>query len=284
MKDNVIVKNIVKKYDDFTLDQISFNIPKGSIVGLIGENGAGKTTTIKAILNLIKLDSGEVEIFNQDYLRHEIDIKENIGVVLDNSFLPSYYTIPDIKKVMQVMHKNWNNQLFDKYIEEFKLPRKVKCKDYSKGMFIKLKIACALAYEPKLLILDEPTSGLDPIARSDMLDVFARYVQDTNNSILISSHITADLERIADRVLFLNNGKLILDKSRDELINDYKIIKCQEDEFKRIDKNDYLRYKKERFEYLVLTNNNIDFDKYHFNNITIPTLEDIMLLYIRGER
>lgn len=285
MNDNVVVNNLCKKYNDFSLDNISFKIKPGHVLGILGENGAGKTTTIKAILNLISIDNGNITIFGLDNIKCERKVKENIGVVLDDSFLPGYYDALDINKLMKNIHDNWDEKKYFNYIDTFKLPRNKMIKYFSKGMYIKIKIAVALSFNPKLLVLDEPTSGLDPIARSDMLNVFTKYIENTNNSILISSHITTDLELLADDIIFIDDGKIILNESRDQLLNDYLIVNCTKDEYNTIDKNDYLRYKENRFGYELLIKRDINFkDKYNINVIENPTLEKIMILYIRGNK
>ena len=283
MNDIVSIKGLNKAYDDFKLSDININIKEGKIVGIMGENGAGKTTTIKSLLNLINIDSGTINIFGLDNKKNERQIKEKISVVLDNSFLPGYYDLIDINRVMKDMQKNWNEKVFFDYCNKFKLSTNKIIKNFSKGMFIKMKIAVALSTNPKLLILDEPTSGLDPIARSDILDIFSEYVNGTNNSIFISSHITTDLEKIADSIILIDNGTILFDKTRDELLNDYLLIKCSEDEFNKLDKDKYIRYKKDRFEYKVLVDKNFS-SEYKFDNINKATLEDIMLLYTRGDK
>ena len=283
--DIVNVENISKKYDDFELKNVSFNIPRGHVVGIVGENGAGKTTTIKAILNIINIDSGNVKIFGLDSKKSEKDIKEDIGVVLDNSFIPGYYTLVDLDRLMGIMYKKWDSKLFNEYITKFKLPKNKEIKYFSKGMYIKTKIASAISYRPKLLILDEPTSGLDPIARSDMLDMFRDYMKDSDNAIFISSHITTDLEKLADDILFIDDGKIILNQTRDELLNNYLLVTCNEEEFNKIDSNDYINYKKNRFDYELLVSSDIDFkEKYNITNIVKPSLEKIMIIYIRGDK
>ena len=285
MENILEIKNLSKKYDDFELKDINIELPKGMIMGFIGENGAGKTTTIKAILNIINRDSGQIKIFGLDNKENERKIKEDIGVVLDDSFLSEYLNPSDINKIMKNIYKNWDEKLYFKYIEEFKLPKEKISKEYSSGMKMKLKIAVALAHHPKLLILDEPTSGLDPIARNEILDIFQEFIQDENKGIFVSSHITSDLEHIADFITFINNGEIVFTKTRDELIENYGIVKCSEEQFKKINKKDYIRYKKNRYEYDVLIENKYEFKKsYDISVIDKPTIEDIMLIYIKGEK
>ena len=285
MENILEIKNLSKKYDGFELKNVNIELPKGMIMGFIGENGAGKTTTIKATLNIINRDSGEIKIFGLDNKENERKIKEDIGVVLDDSFLSEYLNPSDINKIMKNIYKNWDEKLYFKYIEDFKLPKEKISKEYSSGMKMKLKIAVALAHHPKLLILDEPTSGLDPVARNEILDIFQEFIQDENKGIFVSSHITSDLEHIADYITFINNGEIIFTKTRDELLENYGIVKCSEEQFKKIDKNDYIKYKKNKYEYDVLIENKYEFKKnYDISVIDKPSLEDIMLIYIKGEK
>jgi len=224
--DNILeVKKLCKVYDKFSLKDINFELPKGSIMGLIGENGSGKSTTIKAILNLININDGVITIFGLDNREHEKEIKENVGVILDEGFLSECLTPNNINEIMKNIYKQWEEGEYFKYIEDFKLPKDKTLNEYSKGMKMKLKIAVALAHKPKLLILDEPTSGLDPIARNELLDVFQEFIQDEEHSILISSHITSDLECISDYITFINNGEIILSKTKDELIDKMRTCK-----------------------------------------------------------
>ena len=284
--ENVLeVKNLFKKYNGFELKNINMTLPKGMIMGLIGENGAGKTTTIKAILNIISSDSGKIKIFGLDHEIEDKKIKEDIGVVLDDSFLSEYLNPIDINKIMKNIYKNWDEELYFKYIEDFKLPKNKISKEYSSGMKMKLKIAVALSHHPKLLILDEPTSGLDPVARNEILDIFQDFIQDEEKSILVSSHITSDLEHIADYITFINSGEIVLEKTRDELLENYGIVRCSDVDFKKIDQNDFIKYRKNRYNYEILIENKADFKrKYDIEMIDKPTIEDIMLIYIKGEK
>ena len=260
--ENVIeISNLYKKYNNFELKNINLNVPKGMIMGLIGENGAGKTTTIKAILNVINSYSGEIKVFGKDSKIYEREIKEDIGVVLDDSFLSECLNPCDINKIMEKVYKNWDEKLYFKYIEDFKLPKNKISKEYSSGMKMKLKIATALSHSPKLLILDEPTAGLDPIARNEILDIFQDFIQDEEHSILVSSHITSDLEHIADYITFINNGEIILTKTRDELLEKYGIVKCTKEDFEKIDKKDYIKYRKHKYEYDILVENKEEFKR-----------------------
>lgn len=285
MKNILEIKNLSKKYDGFELKNVNIELPKGTIMGFIGENGAGKSTTIKAILNVIKRDSGQIKVLGLDNMEDEKYIKENIGVVLDDSFLSEYLNPIDINKIMKNIYTSWDEKLYFKYIDRFKLPKEKKSKDYSTGMKMKLKIAVALSHHPRLLILDEPTSGLDPVARNEILDIFQDFIQDENHGIFVSSHITTDLEHIADYITFINNGEIIFTETRDELLENYAVVKCSKEEFNKIDKKDYIKFKKNRYGYEVLINNKQKFKKnYDISVIDKPTIEDIMLIYIKGEK
>lgn len=225
MENILEVKNLCKMYDKFSLKNINIELPKGTIMGLIGENGAGKTTTIKAILNLVNINDGKIKILGLDSKENKKEIKEDLGIVLDEGFLSEYLNPKDINSIMKCIYKNWDEELYFKYIENFKLPKDKISKEYSSGMKMKLKIAVALAHKPKLLILDEPTSGLDPVARNEILDIFQEFIQDEEHSVFVSSHITSDLESIADYITFINNGEIVLSKTRDELIDKMRTCK-----------------------------------------------------------
>ena len=246
MENILEIKNLTKEYDRFKLNNINLNLPKGTIMGFIGENGAGKTTTMKTVLNIVNRDSGSIKVFGKDNIKEEELIKEDIGTVLNDSFLSEYLTPKDINKIMKNFYRTWDEKLYFKYIEHFKLPENKMSKEFSSGMKIKIKIIVALAHHPKLLILDEPTSGLDPIARNEILDLFQEFIQNEEHSILVSSHITSDLEHIADYITLINNGEIVLSKLKDELIEQYGLVKCTEQEFNQIDSNDYIKYRKNR--------------------------------------
>ena len=242
MENILEVKNLNKHYDKFALKNINFTLPKGAIMGFIGENGAGKTTTIKAILDIIKSDSGDIKIFGLDNQQYAKQIKEDIGVILDDMFFPEILTPNDINNTMKNIYHNWDSQMFNNYLTEFSLSPNKQIKTFSKGMRKKLEIATALSHHPKLLILDEPTSGLDPIARAEVIELFQNFITNPDCSILLSTHITTDLEHIADYITFINDGEIILNKTTDEIINNFGIVKCNEEEFKTIAKKDYLKY------------------------------------------
>ncbi|CDE09866.1 aBC transport system ATP-binding protein [Clostridium sp. CAG:354] len=285
MEATIKVKNLNKKYEGFELKNISFEIPEGSIVGLIGENGAGKTTTIKSILNIIKSE-GEIQVFGKNIKQNEKEIKSKLGVVLDDSFLSEYLTPKKINSIMKNFYNTWDKKLFENYIKIFKLPENKMIKDFSSGMKMKLKIATAISHKPQILILDEPTSGLDPIVRNEILDIFRQFIaEDEKRSILISTHITTDLEHISDYIMFIKNGEITLNLPTSEILENYGIIKCDEKDFSKIAKEDYEYYRKEKYQYEVLVNNKkMIKSKYGISTIDKASIEDIMLFYIKGEK
>ena len=282
---NIEVKDLSKKYAGFLLDKISFNVPSGMIVGLIGENGAGKTTTIKAILDIINSE-GMVKIFGKDIKTYEKEIKKDLGVVLDDSFLSAYLTPKHINLIMKDFYQTWDENKYNDLLKQFGLPTDKLVKDFSSGMKMKLKIAVAISHNPKLLILDEPTSGLDPIVRSEILDIFRKYIEeDETRSILLSTHITTDLEHISDYIVFIDKGKIVLNVPTLELLEEYGVAKCTKEEFSKINEKDYVSYKKGKYQYEILINDkNVFKKKYGITSIDKPSIDDIMLFYIKGER
>lgn len=283
MKYVIEVNNLKKSFPNFRLDIDKLKIPSGEIIGLIGENGAGKTTLIKLLLNIIKKDDGEIKIFRQDLEKNEILIKEDIGVVLDNSFFPENLTPKNINMVMSDVYNNWDSHLFYEYLRKFNISESQTLKTMSKGMRKKTEIATSLAHHPKLLILDEATSGLDPIVRSDVLDILLDFIQDDEHTVILSTHITSDLEHIADDIIFIHNGHVVLNTKRDDITDSYGIVKCNEEEFLSMDKKEILSFKKNKYHYEVLVSNRDKIKKkYKDYVIDKATIEDVMLLMIRG--
>ena len=277
------IENLVKKYDAFTLGELNLKIPKGEIVGLIGENGAGKTTLIKALLGIIKPTRGRIKLFN-NYVEQEAD-NTDIGVVLDNMFFPELLTVKDIDSIMKDIYPTWDCKLYDEQLSKFGIPMDKPLKKLSKGMRKKVEIVTALAHHPKLLILDEPTSGLDPVVRSEVLDIFLDFIQDEEHTILMSTHITSDLEHIADRIVFIENGKVSMNDAKDEILDNYGILKCDLEDFGQIDEKDMIAYKKNRYNYDILVDHREDKKKkYKKFCIDKIKLEDLMVLMIKGER
>ena len=231
------IKNLCKSYTGFKLDNISLNLPEGCIMGLIGENGAGKSTIIKLILNIVKSDGGSVTLLGKDAADNVKLLKEDIGVVLDDRGLPSCLNIKQIQKIMKNSFKNWNQPDFNDYIDRFALPVDIKIKDFSTGMKMKLNIAVALSHNARLLILDEATSGLDPVIRNEILNIFEEFTRDEHHTILISSHIVSDLEKICDYIAFLHKGRLMLCEEKDRLKENYVLVHREYDEIKKLDPN-----------------------------------------------
>ena len=283
--DNILeVRNLTKQYADFTLDHVSFSIPKGTIMGLIGENGAGKSTTINAILDLIHKDDGTVTFWGQE-LSSEKQLKEDIGVVFDGINFYETLTAAKVGKISQTAYKQWDDRLYREYLNRFQLPTDKEIKTFSKGMKMKLCIAVALSHRPKLLILDEATSGLDPVMRDDILDVFLEFVQDEEHSIMISSHITTDLEKVADTITFIHQGKVLFCKAKDELLYHYGIIRCGAAIFDEIDKSEILAYRKEDYQWNVLVADKEKARRRYKNAVVDDAaIDDILLLYVKGER
>ena len=275
------LSNVSKQYKDFTLDNISFKVPQGSIVGLIGENGAGKSTTINAVLGLISKDSGTITMLGKT----DIDAvcKENIGVVFDGNNYPDMLTPKQLGKVFENIYSSWNKEKYEQ-LKKFNLPLNKKIKKFSKGMKMKYAISVAFSHNSKLLILDEATSGLDPIMRDEILDMFLDFIQDEENSILVSSHITSDLEKVADYIVFIHNGKIVFSKPKDELLENYGIIKCGASVFDEIDKDKIITYRKQDYEWQILVDDRKSAQKQYPKALIVPaSIDEIMLMYVRGE-
>lgn len=278
------VENVTKQYPGFKLDHVSFSVPKGTIMGLIGENGAGKSTTINAILDLIHKDGGCVTFWGQT-LSSSNQLKEDIGVVFDGIHFYDTLTPAQVGKISDAAYKQWDDQLYQDFLKRFQLPANKEIKTFSKGMKSKLCIAVALSHKPKLLILDEATSGLDPVMREDILDVFLEFVQDENHSILMSSHITTDLEKVADYITFIHQGKVLFCKTKDELRYHYGIIRCGAALFAQIDRAEILACRKDDYQWNVLVADKEKARRNYKNAIVDDaTIDDILLLYVKGEQ
>ncbi len=283
-QNNLTVKNLNKSYKNFRLNDISFSVPSGAIVGLIGENGAGKSTTLRTILGLCKKDSGTIELFGKKESDIMFDDRNSIGTVFDSNNFPENFTPKNLGSFLRTVYNEWDNKQYTAYLERLSLPTNLKIKKLSKGMKMKLAIAAALSHHAKLLILDEATSGLDPIIREEILDMLLEFIEDENNSVLISSHITGDLEKIADYIVFIHNGKVVFSKPKDELRYKYGIIKCGEVQFRSLDKRDIISYRKQDFEWQVLISDKQSIQKkYPQVIIDSATIDDIMLFYVKGE-
>lgn len=285
MKENaLVVKGLTKKYPDFILDEVSFHVPRGTIVGLIGENGAGKSTTIKGILKLIKKDAGNIELLDKKEREINFSTRNRIGVVFDGNNFPDTLSAQKLGKLLHSVYTTWDEKQYYLLLKKLSLPENKKIKKLSKGMKMKLSIAVALSHHSELLILDEVTSGLDPIVRDDILDMLLEFVQNENHAVLVSSHITSDLEKIADYIVFLHNGKVLFSKPKDELRYKYGIIKCGTAQFDEIAKNDIIAYRKHDYEWEVLVADRLEAQiKYPKAVIDPASIDDIMLLFVKGE-
>ena len=272
------------KNSDFCLNDISFSLPSGSIMGFVGENRAGKTTTIGCIMGTLIKDGGSVKIFGKEMDEANAYLRDDIGIVFDANNFSDDLTANMLSRVCRHIYSNWDSKLFMEYLDRLKLPVKKKVKTFSRGMAMKLGIAIALSHRPRLLILDEATSGLDPIVREEILDVFLDFVQDEEHSILLSSHITTDLEKIADYITFIHDGSIILYEKKDDLIYNFGIMRCKSAQFAEVDKADILAYRKQDYQIDVLVTDKCAAGKkyrdYVIDNVSI---EEIMLMLVKGD-
>lgn len=279
------IKGLTKRYDGFTLDNVSFVVPKGSIMGFIGQNGAGKSTTINSLLGIIRPDEGELRIFGKDIRTDELEIKQDISAVFDE--LPFHETLNAkmLDKMLRYIFKEWNSETFKSYLDRFQLPIKKKFGQFSKGMKMKLQIAAALSHGAKLLIMDEATTGLDPVVRNEILDIFMEYLQNEDHSILMSSHITSDLEKIADSVTFIDKGKILLTGYKDDILASHGILKCSKSDYASIDRNDFISARlSDVGAELLISDRSACERKYSGAVIDPATLDDIMVYYVNREK
>lgn len=278
------ISGVTKKYSGFTLDNISFNVPKGSIMGFIGQNGAGKTTTIRSILNLIPIDGGEIKLLGLDYQENEQQIKERIAVVFDELPFHDIFNAKDMARIFEGIYPKWSNTEYNSYLERFGLPMKKKIGEFSKGMKMKLQIACALSHNAELLVMDEATTGLDPVVRDEILHIFMEYLQDGEHSILMSSHITSDLEKIADSVTFIDKGKLLISGYKDDILESHGILKCDKSELGNIDAEDIVSIRMNSYGAEIMLNNRQEASYKYSGAIVDPaSLDDIMLYYVHKD-
>lgn len=284
MENILEVESLRKIYDGFTLKDISFRLPYGYIMGLIGPNGAGKTTTIKLIMNLLRRDGGEISIFGKDSIEYEVEVKSRIGFVYDN---PNFYdnlTLKEMKNIIAPFYKNWDDRFFSRYINEFGLPLKKKIKTLSRGMRMKYALAIALSHQADLIIMDEPTSGLDPVFRRELLDILAGLMEDENKSILFSTHITSDLERVADYITFIYNGDLIFSRTKDEILENYGVIKGGKELLREENQSLFAGMRENQFGFEALTTDIQEARRTFKNEAVIEkaTLEEIMFYTTRS--
>ncbi|WP_222705329.1 ABC transporter ATP-binding protein [Bacillus marasmi] len=277
------ISNLSKHYNQFSLQDVSFSLKPGYIMGFIGPNGAGKSTTIKIIMNLIKKSSGDIKVFGLDHLQHEKEIKSRIGFVYDENHYYENLTIPQIEKIIAPFYKKWDHGLFNKLIQDFQLPHKKKLKDFSKGMKMKFSLAIALSHKAELIIMDEPTAGLDPVFRSELLTLLSDIIQDENVSVFFSTHITTDLEKIADYITFINDGKIVFSETKDTVIETYAIVKGNKELLDDETRKLFISIRESSFGFEGLTNNLGQFSASFKQNAIIEkaSLEDIMVYTVR---
>lgn len=278
------ISGLTKEYEEFKLDHISFTVPKGSIMGFVGQNGAGKTTTINSIINAISVKEGEIKLLGMDHVKDEKKIKERMAVVFDTLPFHDVFTANDISYIFAGLYPKWDEAEYRKYLKRFKLPEKKKIGTYSKGMKMKLQIACALSHHAELLIMDEPTSGLDPVVRDEILHIFMEYLEAGECSILMSSHITTDLEKIADSITFIDNGKILLSGYKDEILESHGVIKCSKEQLKEMDPKDYVGVRINTYGAEVMVSDREAMKrKYKDLIMDATTLEEIMVYYVNRD-
>lgn len=272
------IKDLVKQFDNFKLGPINLTIPKGTIVGYIGQNGAGKSTTIKLLLGLLNKDSGEIKILDE-INPNSVALKDKLSIVFDDLLVPEEMTLVDVEKFCSRVYSKWNKNSFYKFKEKFNLPDKKIIKNYSRGMKMKLSMAVALSHNAELLILDEATSGLDPIVREEILDLLLDFMQDENHTILISSHILSDLEKVADYIAFINDGKILFMETKDELKENYGICTLSNEEVTSIDEEAIVGRRVHSFGQELLVKKNLIPNSIIFQK---PSIEDIMIYFVKG--
>lgn len=279
------IEHVRKNYDTFSLD-CSLEVPQGCVTGLIGQNGAGKTTTFKALLGLISIDGGSLQIFDKNLQEFQVQDKQKLGVVLSDSGFSGYLTVDDIIPVLTHLYDSFDQSFFLQHLQKFGLPRSKKIREFSTGMKAKLKVLAAISHNPRLLILDEPTAGLDVVARDELLDMLRTFMeQDEQRSILISSHISSDLETMCDDLYMIHDGRIILHEDTDVLLSDYALLKVNEEQYRRLDTQYLLCSRKESYGYSCLTNQK-QFYPENYPEIAIEkgSIDNVVTMMIRGEK
>lgn len=284
MNNIIEVKSLKKKYKNgFQFGSMDLSLKEGHIVGIIGENGAGKTTLLKCLLNILHRDEGSIKIFDKDLEEYDNSIKEDIGLVMDDVFLPDIMDPTEVDCVMKDLYQNWDSGEYYKYLTRFDIPLDKKILTLSTGSLKKFQIACALSHHPRILILDEPTNGLDPIVKNEVLDIFREFIKIKGNMILLSSHETSDLEVIADDIIFIDKGRAIIDDSIESIRKHFGIAMVSKKDFEKVEKKDYLSYMDAGEEYQVLVPDENSFKKrYKKSKVREITLEELMILMVKG--
>lgn len=277
------IHGLCKAYDGFAIKELNLTLPKGSIMGFVGQNGAGKSTTIKSILNIVPPDQGTISILGMDYKKEETSIKDRIAVVFDELPFHQQLNATQLAKILGGLYSQWDSNVFFAYLTRFSLPLKKNFGKFSKGMKMKLQIAAALSHNAELLIMDEATAGLDPVVRSEMLDVFLEYIQNENHSILMSSHITSDLERIADSITFIHDGTLLLTGYKDDILAEHGLMKCSKELAHTLASEDIVSIRYHDFGAEVMVRQPKEWQKiYPDCKIDSTSLDEILLFYVRG--
>jgi len=284
MENILEIKSLCKEYEGFKLDNVSFSIPYGYIMGLIGPNGAGKTTIIKSIMNLIRKTSGEITVFGQDHIQHEVEIKDRIGFVYDHPPFYDHLSLEKMKSIIAPFYTNWDEVLFRRYISEFELPLKKKIETLSRGMRMKYALTIALSHHAELIIMDEPTSGLDPVFRRELLEILSGLIQDERKSILFSTHITSDLERIADFITYIHKGKLIFSCPKDDVMDLWGVVKGPNNWLDQDKQTLFTTVKKGEYGFEALTSDAKSIRREFRDEVIVEkaTLEDIMYFTSKG--
>jgi len=284
MENILEVKNLRKEYKEFILKDLTFSLEKGYIMGFIGPNGAGKSTTIKLVMNLLKRNGGEIRVFGLDNILQEQEIKERIGFVYDESYFYEELTVSEMKRIIAPFYRRWDENAFNKYLKDFDLPPQKKIKSLSKGMKMKLSLALALSHNADFIIMDEPTSGLDPIFRNEILDILRDLMQDENKGVLFSTHITTDLDKVADYIAFINKGELVLTGPKDFIMESYGLVKGGKELLDRDIRKEFVGIRENSYGFEALTRDIAKARALFRDSVVIerPSLEDIMLYTIRG--
>ncbi|WP_297417211.1 ABC transporter ATP-binding protein [Clostridium sp.] len=278
------IKNLNKTFEGFSIKNINLELPKGYIMGYIGQNGAGKTTTMKLIMNQIKKDSGEIKIFEKEYDEDEAGYKDMIGFIGDECYFPTCFTLKDVIKTLKDFYSSFNEAKFKEYAEKWQLPYKKKIKEFSKGMKVKLSFASVLSRNTKLLLLDEPTSGLDPVIRSEILEILQDYIADGERSVLFSTHITSDLEKITDYLFFINKGEKVFYDTTEDVLENHLLVKGGKEELTKEIEEKLIGYKSSNYGFEGLINSK---DKQYMSESVLlekPSMDDIVVFYINKVR
>lgn len=281
------VQDLCKTYPDtkFRLNNISFGVKKGTIVGLVGKNGAGKSTTINTILNIINKDNGVIKLFGKETGNHEVDARNHIAVVFDKINFYKELTPIKLEKVLGDVYANWDKEMFYCFLDRFDIPKDKKIKTLSRGMAMKLSISAALSHKAKFLILDEATAGLDPVVREEILDLFLEFIEDEENAVLLSSHISSDLEKIADYIIFIDNGMIILNEAKDKLLYEYGIVRIKQKDFEQLNPSEYISFRKRGLQIEALVSNKKRFSKMYPDAVVDnTTIDEILALLTKGEK